>query len=362
MPLSINCPHCKAKLEADVKLGQVIQCPACKEQFEIERKLLTAQDNSLSNNKYLIPLGYAAFVGIPILITIIVVMSMSGKKSAPESTDDPPHVAKNDSRSSSGNVPKKTPKRGPPQKQTSDKYIEPEIGGTPSDDTNVKTGPSKADPDPSTKKTVPDATAKTETTTTPKPEITPTPKPETTKIPKIEPSPMIETNGMAIAPPPHEVLWKLPLSGYESEWKAVGAVAVRIGGLAISKAPLIDGKNNIVESQTPFLVAIIDVRKNDSKEKRTLLSWTVFNNYYSTMFQKNEKELPNGRLPAGSKLRAKAADMQLIPEDGSHVHDILLFAVPNDDAGELNLRLEAERIGEKGDIWFKIPALAWKKQ
>jgi hypothetical protein len=353
MPLSINCPHCKAKLEADVKLGQVIQCPACKEQFEIERKLLNAQDKSLSNNKYLIPLGYAAFVGIPILITVVVVISMSGKQSAPESTDDPPHVAKNDSRTSSGNVPKKTPKRGPPPKQSSDKYVEPEIGGPPSDNSNVKTTPSK---------TGPDASTKTEPTPTPKPEITPTPKPEPKTTPKIETSPMIETNGMAIAPPPHEVLWKLPLSGYESEWKAVGAVAVRIGGLAISKAPMIDGKNNIVESQTPFLVAIIDVRKNDSKEKRTLLSWTIFNNNYSSMFLKNEKELPNGRLPAGSKLRAKAADQQLIPDDGSHVHDILLFAVPEDDAGELNLRLEAERIGEKGDIWFKIPALAWKKQ
>jgi hypothetical protein len=362
MPLSINCPHCKATLEANVKLGQVIQCPACKEQFEIERKLLNGKDDSLSNNKYLIPLGYAAFVGLPILITIIVVFSMSGKKPAPESNDDPPHVAKNETRTSSSNAPKKTPKKGPPPRQSSDKYVEPEIGGTPSDDSNVKSSPSKTGPDTSTKTTGPDASTKTVTTTTPKPEITPTPKTETTTTPKIETSPMLETNGMAIAPPPHEVLWKLPLSGYESDWKYVGAVAVRIGGLAISKAPLVDGKNNVVESQTPFLVAIIEVRKNDSKEKRTLLSWTIFNNYYSSMFLKNDKGLPNGRLPAGSKLRTKTSDQQLVPDDGSSVRDILLFAVPDDDAGELNLRLEAERIGEKGDIWFKIPALAWKKQ
>ena len=74
----------------------------------------------------------------------------------------------------------------------------------------------------------------------------------------------------------------------------MGAVAVRIGGLAIAKAPLIDGKKNLVESQTPFLVVVMEVRKNESKEKRTLLSWTYFNDHYSSMFLKDDKELPMG--------------------------------------------------------------------
>jgi hypothetical protein len=166
---------------------------------------------------------------------------------------------------------------------------------------------------------------------------------------------------LEIAPSPRELLWKLPLSGYVSEWKKVGAVDLRIGGLAIAKVPLIDGKNNITESQKTFLVAIIDVRKNELKEKRTLLSWTYFNNYYSTIFLNNDRAIANGYLPAGSKMKTKTSDKQLIPDDGSIVQDFILFAVPADDAGELNLRLEAERVGEKGDIWFKIPSLAWKK-
>jgi hypothetical protein len=287
---------------------------------------------------------------------------MSGKKPAPEPNDDPPQVAKNESKTSSSTTPKKTPKKGPPQRQSSDKYVEPDIGSVPSEDFPVKTGPSKIGPAETSTKTETTPSAKKETTPTAKTETTPSTKKETTAEPKTDVTQALDTNAMAIAPVPHEVLWKLPLTGYQSEWKTSGEVAIRIGGLAVAKAPLIDGKNNLVESQTPYLVAVIDVRMNDSKEKRTLLPWTYFNDFYSAMFMKNDKQIPNGRIPPGSKLRNKTADKQVIPADGSYVHDILLFAVPGDDAGELNLRLEAERVGEKGDIWFKIPALAWKKE
>jgi Zn finger protein HypA/HybF involved in hydrogenase expression len=329
MPLSIKCPHCRATLEAEVEEGQVIRCPACKKQFKVDSESQDNEEDSLANNKYLVPLGYAAFVGLPILITIAVVFSLGGKKvTQPE--EDTPHVAKSDSRSSS-NVPKKTPKRGPPQKQSSDKFVEPERKSVPSSDSTSKAG-----------------TTNNNTETNPKPDTNPgTP---------------LETIALEIAPRPHEILWKLPLSGFESDWKHVGAVDVRIGGLAIAKANLIDSKNNVTESQTPFLVAIIDVRKNEPKEKRTLESWTYFNTSYAAMFLSNDKALPNGILPPATKLLTKTADKQLLPDDGSHVKDILLFAVPADDAGELNLRLDAERVGEKGDIWFKIPSLAWKKQ
>jgi hypothetical protein len=331
MPLSIKCPNCKATLEADVEVGQVIRCPACKKQFRIDADQLDTEEDSLANNKYLVPLGYVAFVGIPILITIGVVFSLSGGKKATQPEDDTAHVAKNDSRSSSSNVPKKTPKRGPPQKQSSEKFVEPDTGNVPSPDNTIKTKGTNSDPEVATKV-----------------ETNPTTKPET-----ISPE---------IAPAPHEAPWKLPLSGFESEWKHVGTIDLRIGGLAVSKLPLIDGKNQIVESQTLFLVVIIDVRKTDLKEKRTLYSWTHFKTYYSAMFLNNDKAVANGYLPAGSKLLTNPADKQLLPDDGSRVQDILLFAVPADDAGELNLRLDAERIGEKGDIWFKIPSLAWKKQ
>lgn len=311
------------------------------------------QGETLANHKYLIPLGYLAFVGLPILITIGVVFSLSGKKSAPETEDDKPQVSKGDSKTAASNVPKKTPKRGPPPRSSPDVQVEPVNGGGSANENNAKKEPISAPntpskPEPKPTKVEPTAPAKT------------APMPSAKKEPA--PSPMRDPNALEIAPTPHEILWKLPLSGYESDWKSVGAVAVRIGGLAIAKAPLIDGKKNLVESQTPFLVVVMEVRKNESKEKRTLLSWTYFNDHYSSMFLKDDKELPNGRLPPGSKLRTKVSDMQVVPEDGSNVQDILLFAVPTDDAGELNLRLDAERMEEKGDIWFKIPALAWKKQ
>jgi hypothetical protein len=349
MPSTIKCPHCQATLETDLQVGQALRCPSCKERFRIDRSTLVSDPNALSNHKLLIPLGYVAFVGVPLVLTIVFVLVFFKPKPAEEQKEEPQQVAKSDSRTSTNHEPKKTPKRGPPPRRPQDNDV-PEAEVATPNTTPVKGMPADTQP------TIPpksEATPKNEIT--PKAEITP--KTETTT-----PMPAIpEQDASQIAPVPREVLWKIPVTGYTSDWQKVGDVHVRVGGLAITKAHFIDSKANTVESPSPFLVAIVEVRKGDAKKSQTLLSWTYFRTHYAAIFMKDDKELRPGEVPAGSKLQSKL-EKQTIPDDGTPVRDILLFSVPADDAGELNLRLDAERCGEKGDIWFKIPPLAWKKQ
>jgi hypothetical protein len=170
----------------------------------------------------------------------------------------------------------------------------------------------------------------------------------------------------AVAPQPREIYWKIPLSGYSSEWQTVGAVDVRVAGLSITKVPIIDSKESVTESKNPMLVIIIEIRKNTPKKDRTLLSWQQFKGNtvsgYSpvVIYQTDDKELQPARL--SGKLHAGLLEKQPIPDDGTSVRDILLFNVPADNAGKLRLRLDAERCGERGDIWFDLPALSWKKK
>jgi hypothetical protein len=104
-----------------------------------------------------------------------------------------------------------------------------------------------------------------------------------------------------------------------------------------------------------MLVINIEVRKNTPDKKRTLLSWTSSADYYGRIFDSADNELPLGKLPSGKKLHSGLPFAQSIPDDGTPVNDILLFMKPDDKKELLDLRLEAGRCGESGDIWFTIP-------
>jgi hypothetical protein len=171
---------------------------------------------------------------------------------------------------------------------------------------------------------------------------------------------------IAVAPMPREYHWEVPLlSGYSSDWKKVGAVDVRVAGLSVTKVPIIDPKECVTGSELPMLVVILEVRMNTPNKKRNLLSWRsslrINSSSESVIFLPEDKALPLGRL-TGGKFHTGIPDRQQIPDDGTAVRDILLFSVPADDAGKLSLRLDAQRCGESGDIWFELPALSWKKK
>ncbi|HEV3436968.1 MAG TPA: hypothetical protein VG122_06395 [Gemmata sp.] len=174
--------------------------------------------------------------------------------------------------------------------------------------------------------------------------------------------PAIAQSPIAIAPAPHEYRWKIPEFGYSSGWQKFGSVDVRIAGLSITNVPLIDSKTHVTESDYPMLAVFVEVRNNTPNKKRTLLSWTSSGSYYGRIFDTANNELPPGKLPPGSKLHSGLPFTQPLPDDGTPVYDILLFRKPDENKGQLDLRLDAERCGESGDIWFTIPSLAWKKK
>ena len=79
------------------------------------------------------------------------------------------------------------------------------------------------------------------------------------------------------------------------------------------------------------------------------------------MYVENDKELAPVVPPRGGKPNTGLPFKQPLPVDGTAVQDVLLFAVPPAETKELSLRLAAERCGESGDLWFKIPTTALKK-
>jgi hypothetical protein len=179
---------------------------------------------------------------------------------------------------------------------------------------------------------------------------------------------LASSSSVAIAPLPRERPWDVPeQSGYSSVWSKFGAIDVRIASLSITKVPIVDFNKNITESKNPMFVVVVEVRKNTPGNKRELTSWqryrgkVITGSRSSVIYLAGDKELSPVTL-SGGKLHAGLPELQLIPDDGTVVRDILLFSIPSDDAGELRLRLDAERCGERGDIWFTLPASSWKKK
>lgn len=145
----------------------------------------------------------------------------------------------------------------------------------------------------------------------------------------------------------------------------MGAVDIRIAGLAISKAPLIDAHANLSETKTPYLVFVIELKKNSPNKKRILLSWQRYKDNRingadaAVLFVSDDKALAPARV-GGAKLNVELAEKQELPDDGTPIRDILLFAVPPEDVNKLTLRLDAGRLNETEDILFELPSSAWK--
>jgi hypothetical protein len=163
-----------------------------------------------------------------------------------------------------------------------------------------------------------------------------------------------------VAPDPHPVLWKFPHSEYSSEWQKVGAVDIRVAALAITTVPIVDSSARVTES-APVLAVLVEARLNTPRKMRTLSSWTYGLNRYGVIFLERGGELDPPPLPRGRKPNTGLPLKQPLPDDGTPVRDVLFFAIPVAGSGELSLRLDAERCGEAGDVWFKIPAAVLKK-
>jgi len=306
----IACPYCERLIETDQPDGQRIPCPYCDAGFVI-RPELRVRRWSAGNivARICIPVGYVLFVALPLTLTIWYFTQR------PE-----PPVPRDETAAVPAGAETKPPPRPvrPPRKE--------------------KAPARDAEPDPDPLPVDPAATTETE--------LAPAPR----EVPEV-----------FGAPDPRPVLWKIPVGSYSSRWRTVGAVDIRVAGVAVTKVPIVDVNEQVTESAAPLLVVLVEVRVNKTSRPRTLTSWTNGLNHYGAIFLENGKELASAELPRGAKPNTGLAYQQPLPADGTAVRDVLLFAVPDAGAGALNLRLEAERCGETGDVWFKVPAAALKK-
>ena len=310
-----KCPNCEKKLKTDQGEGQSIPCPYCKEVFTISANDAVVPDPTREMLiRLAIPLGYVLFVAVPLGLTLLYFATRDEKKpvaEAPGARDE-----------------QKPPDRPPAPRRRKEKAA-------------TVPGPTDTDPEPA-------PPARPEPAAPGGAELVLAPPPRA----------LVE---VFIAPEPHEIFWKMPLLEYSSKWQKVGAVEVRVAGVAVSKVPIIDTDERVTESAAPLLAILVEARLSVTGKKRALTSWTYGLAHYGVVFLENGKELDPAVLPPGGKPNIGLPFTQPLPDDGTPVRDVLLFVVPSAGSGELSLRLAAERCGEAGDIWFKIPAGALKK-
>ena len=314
-----RCPNCEKKLRTDQAEGQSIPCPYCKEVFTISAEDAVVPDPERERLMRLaIPLGYVLFVAVPLVLTVLFLTRRAERqeRNAAEAAQ-------------AARVETKEPAPRPPAPKPKRKEKGP----------NVPDGPAP-DPDP-----VPAGPTAPE----PKAELAVAPEPRAVPAP-------VE---VFVAPEPHAVFWNLPTL-YESPWQKVGDVYLRISRVSVGRVPVIDGKEQVRDTAQPMLVVVVEVRTLAAEKKRELSSWTDRRLHHSAAFL-GAKELPHPDIPLGSRVHSGVPAKQPLPADGEPVRDVLVFVAPPDGAGDVSVRLDAERCGETGDIWFNIPAAALKK-
>lgn len=324
-----RCPKCRKRIQTNLAVGDEATCPYCENVFTL---FASHEDRGHATREALariaIPVGYVLFVAVPMaaIIGVVWYFSPEAQQQQQQAQIDP--------------VP------APPEKE------KPVVWPRKERKKNGKGTDPGADPDPDTPLIITPPDPKTDPNDVPKPvapvsiAIAPLPR----EIPEV-----------FVAPLPREAAWKAPFQQFETKWETRGAVDIRVAALAITKVPMIDPKGQPGET-VPLLVVAVEVRLNKATPKpRVFQSWTDRRKWYSEIFTATGKQLAHGDVPLGAKFNIGIPVDQPLPPDGTVVRDLLLYEIPPTGSGVLELRLGAERCGEEGDIWFKIPESALKK-
>jgi hypothetical protein len=323
---TLKCPLCAKLLETDLPDGATLPCPHCDDRFVVAPDQVQAPQSQFKEGFYrlLIPIGYVAFFVVPIG-AIVYYVSTRDK-------DEPKEQAR-------ANTDERTEK-APPRR------IEPPEA--PPKPRPKKKGPPAPRPMP-----VEDGGGLPEA---------PFPHEPVAEAVVLEVAPAPH-DAIEVAPEPRAIYWKIPASAYSSKWETVGVVEVRLAQVVIAKYPVLDpATGTVTQSRSTALIIVVEARLRDAKKTRTHHSWTQGTNHYKEMFLEGSNKVLHPReLPAGTALNTGFVFPAPLPADGSSVRDVLIFEVPPADTQILELRLEAERVRESGNFWFKIPAEAWKK-
>ncbi len=337
-----KCPNCQKVIETNQELCAEIACPYCDKEFAIRAAHEVRKDAGRDALfRVAIPIGYVLFVAVPLALTIWFFVNRAEKQ---QQALDAEAQAAQEAKVARDEKPAPAPRPKRPPKQKGD-------DGTK--------------PDPDEPEAKPDPKRPPESVPEPKPvetKVEPEPKPKPAEPDlDVAPEPR-ELPEVFVAPEPRAIAWKLPPMEYESPWQKVGSVDLRVAGVAITKVPIIDAKEQITESEKPMLVVVMEVRLNNLTRKRDLNSWTYGQARYMIAFTGGGRQLAHIDVPLGSKVNTGLPYKQPIPQDGTAVRDVMVFAAPPDGSGELSIRLDGDRVGEgSADIWFKIPPSAWKK-
>ena len=287
-------------------------------------------------------LGYAAFVLVPAVAVIaLAVFKFGGDK--PKEIP----VARNseDDKQPGPRKPDATPKRVPPRPSRTDARND-----DPAD-------PPRPHPGDSAKKrdsTSPDPTPKTDSAAT----VVIAPEPHPARV--VSPVPVPEA--IAVAPEPRVIRpgFAAP-PGFTSDWEQVDEVEARVAGVAIMHVPITDADGRAVESAVAVLTIWVEVRTRTQARAVELKRWQDSLGSYAEVVTARGLKLHPARLGPGATLRTGLPYKQAVPADGTPRTDIVVFAAPPDDPGDLHLSLEAERVGETGKFKMTIPAKHLKK-
>jgi hypothetical protein len=331
------CPHCRGAnaLNAPVSLPEPLPLSE-EEAFDAPRPVHSPAalrreptDALSTGGKVLIVLGYAAFVAIPVAAVIAVAVYRLG---GPDRQPDAPEVAQNLTRERPEPGQKPVTPR-PPKPANDDAESGTTIpapravegSGKPEEALAVAVAPEPRD-------------APTESVIVPAPEL------------------------IAIAPEPHVARPVVAIpAGYTSRWEKVGAVEARVAGVAVTRVPITDVDGIEKESPVAVLAVWVEVRTQNNPRPPELRRWQDSLGQYCELTTARGGKLGRGLLGPGATLRTGLPYKQPLPADGTPRIDVLVFASPPDEAGELQLTLDAERVGETGKFKLAIPASAWKK-
>jgi hypothetical protein len=197
-----------------------------------------------------------------------------------------------------------------------------------------------------------------------KPEAKPESKPAEREPPvaKTEPTtktpPEPVTAELDVAPPPRPAAGhRVPPGKWVSAWQASGDVRVRVLNVSVRRVRLVEPKGKPYDSQ-PVLAVWVEV-ENTGKSPRELRSWFTPLEEFATL--RNQRDLPVGRARFGPGVRVEETPEASRPlPPGETLAALLLFIAPDESNTELELWLDARRVGEKYGYRFRIPSPAWR--
>ncbi len=162
-----------------------------------------------------------------------------------------------------------------------------------------------------------------------------------------------------VAPSPRAWMFSPPATGYTSGWKKIGVVEARIAGVAVMRVPLVDKASRTFDSPKPVLTVWIEVRTEAITRKVELRHWQTFGED-CRLIDANEVTFDWARFGMGIGPQTGLPHLQVVQATGKSCFDVMVFAVPGRESGDLRLLLNAERVGEIGTFVFLLPATAIK--